>query len=142
MAGFMISSMLPTEPWRGPKRLWAKGLYRRSGCDTLQCGLKHVVFSLRMRKALPGAIGPLPNVPVIPSENLTGTRAGCRWRSRGTRCADSCTPLLCRLCMCFIVYVIGCVLCLSVCLDSCTPYHFVCLFVLFIRCSLCMFVFA
>ena len=38
--------------WRGPKGLWAKGLYIKSGCDTFQHALKHVVFSLRMRKGL------------------------------------------------------------------------------------------
>ena len=38
--------------WRIPEGLWAKGLYRKSGCDTFHHGLNHVVFNRRMRKGL------------------------------------------------------------------------------------------
>ena len=33
--------------WRGPKGLWAKGLYRQSGCDTFQYVVNHIVFIYR-----------------------------------------------------------------------------------------------
>ena len=38
--------------WRGPKGLWAKGLHRTSGRDTIHYVLNHFVFSLRMHRGL------------------------------------------------------------------------------------------
>ena len=52
--------------WKGPKGLWAKGLYRKSGCDTSRNVLNHIVF------------GPLPNGPLVPSESCVPCCAGAR----------------------------------------------------------------